>query len=78
MIVWIVGMALGASVIFATIAMITKIFAGEGRGKNENAEETKLIQEMHQSLNRLEDRVESLETLIVDREMKVKGADNEL
>ena len=34
------------------------------------AEETRLIQELHQGLVRLEERVEALETLLLDRKRK--------
>jgi len=34
------------------------------------AQETKLIQEIHQGLSRMEERVEALETILLDRERK--------
>lgn len=33
-----------------------------------NAEETRLIQEIHQGLSRMEERVEALETILLERE----------
>ena len=36
-------------------------------------EETKLMQELYQGLTRMEERVEALETLLLDRERKESG-----
>ncbi len=41
---------------------------GRGGVHNTNAEEARLIQEMHQGLVRMEQRVEALETLLLERE----------
>jgi phage shock protein B len=40
------------------------------RSKALQAEETKLIQEIYQGLSRMEERVEALETLLLERERK--------
>ena len=51
---------------------VVKAWKGEGhrKGNRAEAEETQLIQEIHHGLLKMEERVESLETLIVDRERK--------
>lgn len=49
------------------LKMLAQGFSRRQEAKND-PEETRLIQEMHRNLTRLEDRIESLETLIVDRE----------
>lgn len=41
---------------------------GRGGVRNASAEEARLIQEMHQGLVRMEQRVEALETLLLERE----------
>lgn len=43
--------------------------AGEKREKA-MADETRLIQELHQGLKRMEERIEALETILFDRERK--------
>jgi phage shock protein B len=45
-----------------------KIVKGDATEKNERlkAEETRLIQELHQGLSRMEKRVEALETILLD------------
>ena len=49
-----------------------KIIAGGGPEKRDRvqAEETRLIQELHQGLLRMEERVEALETILLDAEKK--------
>lgn len=51
-----------------------KIVKGDAGEKNERqkAEETRLIQELHQGLTRMEKRIEALETILLD-----SGKDNE-
>jgi phage shock protein B len=45
-----------------------KIVKGDGGDKNEKlkAEETRMIQELHQGLSRMEKRIEALETILLD------------
>ena len=74
MVLIIVAMGIGMIIILSVLKTLGRIFTREGRGgrsKNEDAEETKLIQELYQSQSRLEDRIESLETLLVDRESRM-------
>ena len=47
-----------------------KIIQGGSAKKNDKlqAEETKIIQEIHQGLSRMEERIEALETILLDPE----------
>lgn len=45
-----------------------------GNRPRPDAEETKLIQEMYRSLETLETRIESLETIILEHERATKGS----
>ena len=60
--------------VFGLISL--KIIKGSPRRHSQapNIEETRLIQELYQGLSRLEERVESLETLLLDR--NPTGKDN--
>jgi phage shock protein B len=49
-----------------------KIIRG-GRDSARDLEDTRLIQEMHQQLQKMEDRVGSLETILLDRERRDKS-----
>ncbi len=57
---------------FVTInTIIDRVYPKEKDAKKTKAqsiEEDQLIQQMHKTLNRLEERIESLETLMVDKE----------
>ena len=52
-----------------------KILKGTAPGQSQHfsTEETKLMQELYQGLTRMEERVEALETLLLDRERKESG-----
>ena len=65
----IIGMGIGGGIIMSFLGMLTKAFGR--RERKDDPEETRLIQELHQIATKLEGRVESLETLIVDRERKL-------
>jgi len=41
-----------------------------GQSQHVSAEETKLMQELFQGLTRMEERIEALETLLIDHERK--------
>lgn len=43
---------------------------GRGKGQQLDANEAKMFQELYQGLARMEQRIESLETLLFDREKK--------
>jgi len=66
------GAILALAIIGSTIVMIVKVLKGGLSPKNQRfqAEEAKMIQEMYQGLSRMEQRVEALETIILDRERK--------
>ena len=53
-----------------TVSIIVKAIRGGGSKKKQGAdlEETRLIQEIHHGLTKMEDRVEALETLLLDDE----------
>ena len=63
------------AIIGSTILMAIKILKGGVSRKNQGiqAEEAKKIQEMYQGLSRMEGRVESLETIILDHERKERA-----
>ena len=41
--------------------------------REESADEARMVQEMYQAMTRLEERVEVLETLLLDAERRAKG-----
>lgn len=49
---------------------IIKVIKGKSGGRDEEAqaEETKLMQELHQGLGRMETRIEALETILLERQ----------
>ncbi len=54
---------------------ILRILKGTAPGQSQqvSTEETKLMQELYQGLVRMEERIEALETLLLDRERKEGG-----
>jgi phage shock protein B len=56
---------LGAALIVMVVWAIKSL-----RGNGGGGDEAKLMQELYQGLSRLEDRVESLETILLDRKDK--------
>jgi len=58
------------AIIMGFVLLVTKTKRGGSfrHGEQLNADETKLIQELHQGLSRMEERVEALETILADRE----------
>ncbi len=48
---------------------------GSGRGGQADQEETRLIQELHRGLRRMEDRVDALETLMMEKSTHRKTHD---
>lgn len=65
----IVLIVIGVPVVCGTLIALAAILRG-GSKKNERqeAEETRLIQELHQGMNRLEARIEAIETILMDQE----------
>jgi phage shock protein B len=69
------GIVLALAIIGSTILMAIKILRGgfSRKGQKLDADETGMIQEIYQGLSRMEERVEALETIILDS----KGKDSE-
>ena len=63
------GIVLALAIIGSTILMAIKMLKGgfSRKGQQFQAEEAKVIQEIYQGLSRMEERVEALETIILDR-----------
>ena len=63
------GTVLCLAIIGSTILMAIKIIRGgvSRKGQQYQADETKIIQEIYQGLLKMEQRVEALETIILDR-----------
>lgn len=55
--------------VFGFIFGLVWLFRGR-KGRVSRDEETRLAQEMHQTLERMERRVEALETLLMERERR--------
>ena len=55
------------AVIGGTIVISIKLLRG-GTSRKDQAEDSKIIQEIYQGLGRMEHRVEALETILLDRD----------
>jgi phage shock protein B len=66
------GIVLALAVIGSTILMAIKIIKGGLSRKKQKyqADEARMIQEIYQGLSRMEERVESLETILLDGDKK--------
>ena len=66
------GIVLGLAIIGSTILMGIKILKGgvSRTDQQSQAGEAKMIQEIYQGLSRMEERVEALETIILDQDRK--------
>ena len=66
------GTILALAVIGGTILMGIKIIKGgfSRQSQQSQAEEARMIQEIYQGLSRMEERVEALETIILERTRK--------
>ena len=64
------GIILSLSIIGGTIIFAIKIIrgGGPGRGGKSEREDTMMIQELYQGLSRMEERVDSLETILLQKE----------
>jgi len=58
---------LALAIIPGGILLAIKFFRG-GQSAGDQAEETKMIQEIYTALSRMEERVEALETILLDQE----------
>ena len=66
------GSVLALAIVGSTILMAIKILKG-GVSRDEQkkqSEEARIIQEIYQGLSKMEERVEALETIILDRDRK--------
>ena len=63
------GAVLGLVVIGSTILMGIKILKGDmsRKGQRLQSEEARILQEVHQGLERMENRLEALETILFDQ-----------
>ena len=61
-----------AAIVGAMLVAIVKILkgGGGGRDKRRDEEEARMMQEIYQGLEKMEKRVEALETILLDREGK--------
>ena len=50
------------------VAMVRIIKGGSTPDPQESSDETRLIQELHQGLSRMEQRIESLETILLEKD----------
>lgn len=64
------------AVIGGTIIMSIKLLKS-GTSRKDQAEDSKIIQEIYQGLSRMEERVEALETIILDRDKDKRDRQNE-
>ena len=75
----VVTISLVSKIIFFVVFPVIIIFAvksikggGPSKSKGVADEETRMIQEIYQGLLKMEDRVEALETLLLEKERKEK------
>ncbi|NBD37958.1 MAG: hypothetical protein GVY10_05255 [Verrucomicrobia bacterium] len=71
--VLIVFIVVGLPILSATLIKLAKIIRGEGDSRSRQngrggAEETEMLQEINRTLSRLEKRIDSLETIVLDKD----------
>ena len=68
------AIVLALAIIGSTVLMAIKILKGGAttKGQKEHTNEARMIQEIYQGLARMEDRVDSLETILLEREKRRK------
>jgi phage shock protein B len=66
------GIVLALAIVGSTILMVAKIIKGgfSREGRDRQTEEARMIQQIYQGLSRMEERVEALETLLLEQERK--------
>jgi len=71
------GIVLVTAIIGSTILMGLKIIKGGASpgGQKAQTDEAKIIQEIYQGIGRMEERVEALETILLEREKERKDRD---
>ena len=70
------GIVLALAIIGSTILMAIKILKGgfSRKGQQLEADQARMIQEIYQGLSRMEERVEALETIILDSKGKDRAS----
>jgi len=68
------GLVLALAIIGSTILIGIRIVKGDvsRKGQAYQADETRMIQELYQGFSKMEERVDALETLLLDRKRKGK------
>lgn len=80
----IVFIVIGLPILSVTLIILAKIMKGNSASgsksdrKRSDREEAEIVQELHHNLTRLEKRIESLETIILDRENQKPSESSEL
>ena len=66
------GIVLALAIVGSTILMAIKIIRGglSREGRDRQTEEVRMIQQIYQGLSRMEERVEALETILLEQERK--------
>jgi phage shock protein B len=66
------GIVLALAIVGSTILVAIKIIKGglSREGRSRQTEEARMIQEIYQGLSRMEERVEALETILLEQERK--------
>lgn len=73
---WVTLMGILGFICFAVLgfallaAALVRLLGGGGNRSRQTDEEARLLQELHQGLGRMEERVETLETLLLERDRK--------
>jgi phage shock protein B len=68
------GLVLALAIVGSTVLIGIRIIKGgfSHERRAYQADETRMIQELYQGLSRMEERVDALETILLDRERKGK------
>jgi len=67
-----------AALICGTILMIIKTRNNRITGSRSQSEEAKVIQEIYQGLSAMEQRIESLETILMDNQQRDREKNDEI
>jgi hypothetical protein len=79
--------ALIVAIIFGSLVLIPAVIGGtiiisikllKGGARKDQAEDSKIIQEIYQGLSRMEERVEALETILLDRKKEDRNYEERL
>lgn len=70
---FIVAIVFGSLLLGLTIISWTVVRLSGGKSGRGSENESQLIQELYQGINRMEQRVEALETLLLERDQKGSG-----